>query len=151
MNKLILGLAVSAVASTAMAGLTVYNAPNKDASIVKKDVQMKTLVPVVRKGNWLKVASRKNNTFGWVNLKKIRPQSETVIQNVTIISRTKDGKTETFMKQYPSGKLVKLSPKQSKALMAKLKKQQWRMDRQWESFNRQMWQMQHNMLRLMNF
>lgn len=123
-----------------------YDEP-KAAKVVARVPITSSLVPIISKGDWVKVGSRNDGSIGWLNLKQYhkiqtayyRPN----IQSVYVSSeQTKDGKPTVNIIAYRNGK--KLTDQEAQTLYKKMLKQS-QSEAQWQREN---WRHLNHMIRL---
>ncbi len=134
--------------------INMYAEPTLRAKIVQSITPAERLVPIFRKGEWIKVGDPKDGSVGWINHDQYRKAMEAFYQPnfQTVFIRTqrdKNGKPVTSIVAYKNGK--KLSEKDADALYKKIRQEQandaqnmqrlfWDMDNMMEQQEREMHQ-----------
>lgn len=123
--------------------IKLYAHPSDDAKVIQSLPVSARLVPIFRKGEWVKVGSRHDGAVGWINVKQYHHAKRAYYQRffhdnteTVYIHTEKDGKKGEKIVAYRNGK--KLSDEQADALYKKMQMQQKQQWHEMQRFNRQM-------------
>ncbi len=152
MHRLLIILLSTFIFSVAIAAkskiptVPLYEEPKKTKVIAQVPITS-SLVPIISKGNWVKVGSRNDGNVGWLNIEQYhkiqtayyRPNIQSVYVNS---EHTKDGKPTVNIIAYRNGK--KLTDKDAQTLYKKMLKQS-QSEQQWQREN---WRHLNHMIHL---
>lgn len=140
-------------ADTAVKQVILYTEPSADSKEVAKVNLWHVLVPIFKKGDWVKVGDPIDGNVGWVNMKQYRAavSAFSKSQFKTIYIQTNDKVGKPALVVYEDGK--KVSKKRAKEIYNKMQKQSQtiykHIQAQEKQFNVQLQKMQQQMDKMM--
>lgn len=104
-----------------------YDKPDKGKVLTQLAPNLR-LVPIIQKGNWVKVGDPRNGKVGWINLVQYekarnsyyKPDIQTLF--ISLTSNNKNGKPTLNVVAYKNGK--KISKKEANKIYSRLRKKQ---------------------------
>lgn len=116
-----------------MQSFNLYSAADKGNVLQSVPVQGHHLIPIFKRGDWLKVGDPKDGQIGWVNLQQYHQAIEAQLhphEQSFFFSQSTDKNGKTHVVAYKDGK--KLSEKEARVLLKHSEQDQ---AAQWRTFN----------------